>query len=141
LLSILSGGQHLTAVYICLDHNKSVLHLVNAAHLPVLFMPKKGEPQWLSVDGDVLGAFNDAHFSCQSFPLSGGERFFAFSDGLLESFEGQARSREQGMRELSNFAIKTRALEIQEAATEITRLMFEHGRRKEDDVVLLGVDV
>ncbi len=37
-LSILSDGQHLTAAYACLDQAKSMLHLVNAGHLPVLIL-------------------------------------------------------------------------------------------------------
>lgn len=141
LLSIFSGGQHLTAAYVCLDRPNAILHLVNAAHLPVLYVAAKGSTKWLKSDGDILGVFDNAHFSCQSIKITEGDRFFVYSDGLLESFEGKSRSREEGMLELSAFAVKTKSLEIQDASNEIARLMFGRGFKKEDDIVLLGVDI
>ncbi len=141
LLSIFADGQHLTAAYVCLDRDNSTLYMVNAAHPPVLLLPRQGEPKWLEADGDILGVFDTALFNCRSIKISKGERFFIFSDGLLESFEGQTRTREQGLVELLQFATNTRDMNIQEAIEEIVRLMFDGGRSKEDDVVLMGVDI
>jgi len=141
LLSIFTDGQHLTAAYVCLDRSKSMLSLVNAAHLPVLLLPRQGEARWLKPDGDILGIFDTAHFNCREIEISGDERFFIFSDGLLESFEGESRNREQGMAELLEYAMSTRNLAIQEATEEIVKLMFGGDREVEDDVVLLGVDI
>ncbi|NQU63972.1 MAG: SpoIIE family protein phosphatase [SAR324 cluster bacterium] len=141
LLSLFTDGQHLTAAYISLDRPNSKLTLVNAAHPPILFLPKQGEPRWLEADGDVLGAFDTALFNCQSIEISEGERFYIYSDGLLETFEGTTRTREQGMAELLQYAVNTRDLEIQNATAEIVKLMFGGRRCMEDDVVLLGVDV
>jgi len=141
LLSIFSDGQHLTAAYVSLDRHKSKLYLVNAAHLPVLFMSKQGDLSWLEADGDILGAFDTALFNSRSIEVSEGERFYIFSDGLLESFDGQTRTRDQGMAELLRYAENTKNRDIQEATEEIVRLMFEGGRSMEDDVVLMGVDI
>ncbi len=141
LLSILSDGQHLTAAYTCLDRTNSLLYLVNAGHLPVLFLPEQGDPRWLEADGDIVGTFDTALFHCQSIEISEGDRFFSYSDGLLESFEGKVRTREQGLDELLNYATRTRKLDIQEATKEIVRLMFTGERNMEDDIVLLGVDI
>jgi len=141
LMSIFSDGQHLTAAYVCVDQTKSLLYLVNAAHLPVLFFPQESEPIWLEADGDVLGVFESAQFNCQKIQISGGERFFIYSDGLLESFEGNKRTREQGMVELLEFAKDSRKLEIQKAVDKISEQMFLDGREMEDDVILLGVEI
>ena len=141
LLSIFADGQHLTAAYASVDRGNSILYLVNAAHLPVLLLPRQGEPKWLEADGDVLGVFDTALFNRQEIKFSEGERLYIFSDGLLESFEDKIRTREQGLDELLRFAINTRDLNIQEATAEIVRLMFDGGRRMEDDVVLMGVDI
>ncbi len=141
LLTIFADGQHLTGAYVSLDRHKSELYLVNAAHPPVLFIPKEGEPSWLEAEGDVLGVFDTAQFNNRSISVSEGERFYIYSDGLLESFDGQTRTREQGMADLYQCAMKTKGLPIQEAATEIVRLMFGDDRSMEDDVVLLGVDI
>ena len=141
LLSILADGQHLTAAYACLDRSNSILHLVNAAHLPVLLLRRQGEPIWLESNGDIIGVFDTARYNCRDIEIFGGERFFIYSDGLLESFEDEARTREQGMAELLECAVSTRDLAIQEATENIVRLMFDGGRRMEDDVVLLGLDV
>ena len=141
LLSILSDDQHLTAAYACLDQAHSMLQVVNAAHLPILFLPRQGEPEWIEADGDIIGVFDTALFNCRNIEISKGERFFIYSDGLLETFEGKTRTREQGMAELLACAVSTRDMEIQPATEEIVRLMFDGGRSTEDDVVLLGVDV
>jgi phosphoserine phosphatase RsbU/P len=141
LLSIFSDGQHLTGVYLCLDKKEALLHIVNAAHLPILFLEANGKYKWLEADGDVLGAFDTAHFACQSINISSGDRFFVYSDGLLESFEPNPRSREQGKKELVEFALKTRNFEIQKATEDIVQQMVTEKHVAEDDVVLLGVDI
>lgn len=141
LLSIFTDGQHLTAAYVCLNRDKSTLTLVNAAHLPVLILPGQGDPRWLEADGDILGVFDSAQFNSRSIEILGDERLYLFSDGLVETFKGGTRTREQGMAELLEFAVNTRDLNIQEATQEIPRLMFDGERLVEDDVLLLGIDV
>ena len=141
LLSIFSGGQHLTGVYLCLDKKKGLLHIVNAAHLPVLLIEAQGTLRWLEADGDVLGVFDTAHFVCQRINISKGDRFFVYSDGLLESFGPNPRSREQGKKELAEFALKTKNLDIQQATEGILQQMITEKREIEDDIVLLGVDI
>lgn len=141
LMSIFSGGQHLTAAYINLDRKTSELELVNAAHLPVLYLPVDKEPKWLETEGDILGVFDTALYTCLTVHVTKGDRLFLFTDGLLESFQGEGRSREQGMAELAQYARDTRDLDIQAATSRITNSILENNPKKEDDIVLLGIAV
>ena len=141
LTSIFTEGQHLTAVYGYLDHHTSTLHIVNAAHPATLFLPVNDEPRWIPADGDIIGVFESGTYINQSLPITGGERLFFYTDGLLENFTQPCRTREQGMEELLTFALETREMEIQQATDEIVKRMFAGGRPMEDDILLLGVDV
>ena len=141
LFSIFSEGQHLTAVYACLDRDHSKLNIVNAAHLPVLYLPGEKDPQWIETNSDVIGTFDNAMYTCREIVVETGDRFYLYSDGLLESFGNSPRTREQGMAELEQAALETRDLPIMEATEEIVSKMFSEEREAEDDVLLLGVDI
>lgn len=141
LLSIFSPGQHMTAAYVTIDRKTSTLSYVNAGHLPVLYLSEKGDMQWLEGEGDILGAFSSAVYQLYTVKVEKGSRVFIFSDGLLESFDGRARSREEGMKELAEFAIKTQSFDLRDAIQKISKLMFEGNRKIEDDIVLLGIDI
>jgi len=141
LLTIFAEGQHLTAVFAVLNRNTNLLQLVNAAHLPMLYLPAGKEPEWLDTPGDILGVFESALFTSRTIQVAQGDRFFLFTDGLLESFRERTRNRETGKAELFAYAVKTRTTPVQQAVTDIFRQMFADNRKREDDVVLLGVDI
>lgn len=141
LLSVFTGDQHLTAAYIHFDQNNFLLYLVNAAHSPVLVLENDGKVRWLVADSDLIGVSETAHFTCQCLPVSGGERFFIFSTGLLTSINDSVNDNKQGMSDLANFAIKTRKMTIQSATKEIVKLMFAGEKAVEDDLILLGIDI
>ncbi|MEA2084791.1 MAG: fused response regulator/phosphatase [Thermodesulfobacteriota bacterium] len=141
LFSIFREGQHLTAVYACLDKHHLKLNIVNAAHLPVLYLPRKKNPQWIMADSDVIGVFENAMYTFREMTVETGDRFYFYSDGLLESFGNSPRTREKGMVELKQAALETREQPIMEATEEIVRKMFSKDKDAEDDVLLLGVDI
>jgi len=140
LTSLFKEGQHLTAVYTTLNRTHNVLAVVNAGHLPILFMPQQGEPYWIEPNSDILGAFNNAILKSEVIRVGAGDRIFIFSDGLIESFEEPVRTRSQGMNEFLRVAQQSRQLSVTKSTAELTRY-FISPKHLEDDVVLLGVDV
>ncbi len=141
LNSIFKDGQHLTAVYATLNRTHNVLAVVNAGHLPLLFMPHTGKPYWVKSNSDILGSFVDAFFESSIIPVDQGDRFFMFSDGLIESFQEPTRTRSQGMEEMLQVAQKTKQLSISEAIEKIIKTFSPVGHKFDDDVLLLGVDI
>jgi sigma-B regulation protein RsbU (phosphoserine phosphatase) len=141
LTSIFQEGQHLTAVYAALNRVHNVLAVVNAGHLPLLFMPQQGEPYWVEANSDILGIFVDAFFETRTISVSAGDRFYLFSDGLVESFIEPQRTRTQGMDKFRQAAILSRQLNITEATAAIIKAFSPAGHTFDDDVLLLGVDI
>ncbi len=139
--SLMKNGEHLTGVYARLDREGSELTVVNAGHLPVLHVCRDGEIRSLAAEGDILGVFEDVLFEPLSVPVRPGERFFLFTDGLLEVFGDDPRSREEGIDSLMACCAETRDLPIGKAVDEIVALICPDRGRMQDDVLLLGVEV
>ena len=141
LISLFSGGQHLTAVYATLDRKKMSFSMVNAAHPPAIYLPKDGEAVRLEPNSDVIGVFAEAQFEKIDITVSAGDRIILFTDGLIESFSDRVCSRAEGLARLEQACIMTRDMPCQEAIDGIVEFMFADNRTPEDDVLLLGIDI
>jgi sigma-B regulation protein RsbU (phosphoserine phosphatase) len=139
--SLMKNGEHLTGVYARLDRRVSELTVVNAGHPPLLYLTTGGEIRPLAAEGDILGVFDDVLFEPLCVNVSGGDRFFLFTDGLLEVFGEDSRSREEGIDALMACCVETRDLPIEKAVDEIVSLICPDRGRLQDDVLLLGVEV
>jgi len=139
--SLMKNGEHLTGVYARLDRRVPELIVVNAGHLPVLFLSRDGVIQPLAAEGDILGVFEDVIFEPLSVKVQPGDRFFLFTDGLLEVFGEDPRSREEGLDALMACCVDTRDLPIDKAVDEIVSLICPDRKRLQDDVLLLGTEV
>lgn len=139
--SLMKNGEHLTGVYAQLDRRVSKLTVVNAGHPPVLVLSAGGEIRPLAAEGDILGVFEDVLFEPLCVSVSGGDRFFLFTDGLLEVFGEDPRSREEGIDALMACCVETRDMPIEKAVNEIVSLICPDRGRLQDDVLLLGVEV
>jgi phosphoserine phosphatase RsbU/P len=141
LASVLSDGSHLTACYVHLDRTTSRLSVVSAGHPPAVYVSAAGDVDLLEATGDVLGVFGTAVFEPLQREVSPGDRFFLYTDGLVERTGEQKRNRRQGMEELMQAGVRTLALPIDLAVSEIIGCMISRAHAQEDDVVLLGVEV
>jgi phosphoserine phosphatase RsbU/P len=139
--SLMKNGEHLTGVYARLDRRIPELTVVNAGHLPVLYLNRHGAIQPLAAEGDILGVFEDVLFEPLSVKVQSGDRFFLFTDGLLEVFGDDPRSREEGLDALMACCVETRDLPIGRAVDEIMSLICPDRKRLQDDVLLLGTEV
>jgi serine phosphatase RsbU (regulator of sigma subunit) len=74
-----------TAAYLFVDMENSILKYAGAAHPPLLlWQAKLGRATELSENGLMLGPFADATYASISFPLEQGDRIVLFTDGLIE---------------------------------------------------------
>ncbi|HET6488306.1 MAG TPA: SpoIIE family protein phosphatase [Syntrophales bacterium] len=139
--SLMKNGEHLTGVYARLDRRVPELTVVNAGHLPVLYLNRDGAIRPLAAEGDILGVFEDVIFEPLCVKVRSGDRFFLFTDGLLEVFGEDPRSREEGLDALMACCVDTRDLPIDKAVDEIVSLICPDRKRLQDDVLLLGAEV
>ncbi|MGD9732868.1 MAG: PP2C family protein-serine/threonine phosphatase [Desulfamplus sp.] len=123
LVEILPEGKYLTSCYVLLNRETLKLTVINAGHPPVVHVPVSGEPALLSADGDVLGMFKDAQFGITRVDVSRGDRFFIYSDGLVESAEKNITWVNGAERFLSDFT-KVSSLPVEDAPITLIHNLF-----------------
>ncbi|RLB79760.1 MAG: fused response regulator/phosphatase [Deltaproteobacteria bacterium] len=140
LAEILPEGIYLTACYAKLNRKKKLLSIVNAGHPPAVYLPKEGEARLTEVDGDILGIFNEVYYGQQDIKVTTGDRFFLYSDGLIER-PALKKVWFECLPDLLEACSHLKDVPIQEAAEQLTRLMIGQNCKPEDDIVVLGVEV
>lgn len=143
LHTIMRNGNHITASYVQLNRAAGQLQVVNAGHPPMLFVPKEGDCRYLEAVGDVLGVFKTVCFDTVEQSVSEGDRFFIYSDGLVESFSHAKKSRAEGLETLARAVMDNNDTDrsIAETVDRIYHAVLPADAILEDDVVLLGVEV
>lgn len=141
LHTMMHNGNHMTASYACLNRRAGQLEVVSAGHPPVLYVTADGDMTFLESTGDVLGAFDSVCFTPVKRTVSQGDRFFIYSDGLIESFQQEGKTREQGLEQLSEAVLRNQAHPINEAVDHVFQDVLSGEGMMEDDCVLLGVEV
>lgn len=140
LVEILPDGIYLTACYANLNRNKNLLSIVNAGHPPVVYQPKGGESRSVDVAGDVLGIFNEVCYAHENIEVDTGDRFFLYTDGLVER-PADRRLWATCLPELLAACDKLKDVPVHESASKLLKELTNGGRVPEDDIVVLGVEV
>lgn len=141
LSTVMSEGNHITASYARLNRSIGELEIITAGHPPLIFQPQEGPIEILESQGDVLGVFESVCFEPMERSVRPGDRFFMYSDGLIERFYRIQIKRQEGLEQLSQAIEKTRDYPIQEAVNRIYQEILPAEYVLEDDIVLLGVEV
>jgi len=80
--------QHnfVTAVYVYVDLEKNIINYAGAGHPPLLLWRKStGSSSQLLENGLVMGQFEEATYDSLQVPIQPGDRFFLYTDGILET--------------------------------------------------------
>lgn len=140
LVEILPDDKYLTAVYAHLNRKTLKLTLVNAGHPPVVHVPADGPAKLIRMDGDILGIFRNAMFSAQTLSVKTGDRFYLYTDGLVESSLNRSVWFQAAERMLDTCEA-VRRLPIERAVRRIRDILLPPELHPEDDIVCLGVDI
>jgi sigma-B regulation protein RsbU (phosphoserine phosphatase) len=140
LADVLPTGKYLTACYARLNRKAKQLTIVSCGHPPAVFVPKGGEPRLIEMEGDILGMFTDVVFGKEQLKVKKGDRFYLYSDGLVESPD-QKIVWSEGLEIMLQTCDNARDVNIQDAPSKIMGEIFEDTSNLDDDVVLLAIEV
>jgi phosphoserine phosphatase RsbU/P len=141
MCTVLADDQFLTACFAQLNRLRSKLTLISAGHLPVIYVDPHGGVEIIASTGDVMGVFPTVSFDVYEKPVSKGDRFYLYSDGLVEIFGEKTRSWKEGIGVLAEACRITRDRPLAEAVSEIVKTLYPEKDPPRDDLVLMGVEV
>ncbi|MCK5535349.1 SpoIIE family protein phosphatase [bacterium] len=79
------SGLYFTSIYAILDLKEKYITLSFAGHPPVLFITKNMEIKEIKMNGFMAGIFENAEFKNTSIPIQSGEKYFFYTDGIIEA--------------------------------------------------------
>jgi sigma-B regulation protein RsbU (phosphoserine phosphatase) len=136
---MLGEEQYLTACYARLNRPTRRLTVVGAGHPPLILVSRAGMPQTIEMESDPLGMFGTATLHRRDLRVSAGDRFFLYSDGLIESSPGGGRR--EGLERLVEACIRHRAAPLAESAASIVHDICPEESAVQDDLLLLAAEV
>lgn len=140
LVETLPAGKYLTACYAKLNRKSKQIRIVSCGHPPVCYVPVDGEPRTLDMDGDVIGIFKNVLFGEVVLKVSPGDRFYMYTDGLIEDPEEKIVWSE-GAAKMLEACVSVSDLPILEAPKKISDILAPDTSLLEDDIVVVGIEV
>jgi sigma-B regulation protein RsbU (phosphoserine phosphatase) len=134
---MLGDEQYLTACYVRLNQQTRRLSVISAGHPPLILVSPGGVPQTIELDSDPLGIFSGAILQRTDIKMSRGDRFFMYSDGMIESSPGGGRR--EGLQRLVDLCVRNRELPLEESVNATVAQIAGSGA--EDDLLLLAAEV
>jgi phosphoserine phosphatase RsbU/P len=133
------GEHYLTACYVRLNRHSRRLTVVSAGHPPLILVSADGNVRTLEMDSDPLGVFSNAVLKRKDVRVAPGDRFFLYTDGLIEGAPGAPRR--EGMAQLMSACVRHHGVPLSESAACIGEALRPAGAVVEDDLLLLAVEV
>lgn len=140
LVEIMPDGKYLTGCYVHLNRTTKKMTIINAGHPPVACIREGEKPFLIKSDGDILGMFADAQFGVQKIDVKEGDKFFIYSDGLVESAEEKI-TWATGADTLLPIFEKIADIPYGKAPDAMIDSLFDTDTMPEDDIVVLCVEV
>ena len=136
--SLLSEAQFATVIYARLNRKTKLLTLVSAGHPPAVIQRVDGEVSALWLEGDVVGAFENAEFGLLETAVRPGDRVFLFSDALIEN--GAEINWEAGIEKVLRLCEKLREKDLGGEVHGLAGLAAAEGGPT-DDLAIMGIEV
>jgi sigma-B regulation protein RsbU (phosphoserine phosphatase) len=140
LRDTLHDGRYLTALYARLDSSRRDLTVVNAGHSPLIVL-SGGEARLAKTESDPLGVFGSVVFQKQEMRVGPGDRFYLYTDGLVEDPRLPGAGRAIGIERLRQASERHSELGLDEAVRAMVKELKPDMAAISDDLLLLGVEV
>lgn len=141
LASVFRRGKYLTASYVVLNGGRSILTFLNAGHPPPIYVGGDGQMKVLQAQGDIIGVFEKIFIKAVQMPVLEGDRIYLYTDGLIESFGKNKMKRDEGIEKLMDACHRSREFDLENSLSAILEELCVGGLSRQDDVVLLGIEV
>ena len=141
ILNDTRGQKYLTMFLGLLDQRHSVLHYVNAGHVPPAVIRTDGAIEYLREGGMVVGLFPGQAYERGYTRLKPGDIFVACTDGITEAMDVQ--SNEYGVQQLTAAVHRERQAPAERMVKAILADVdrFSKGGPHDDDRVILILKV
>jgi sigma-B regulation protein RsbU (phosphoserine phosphatase) len=135
---MLGEGQYLTACYAQLNRNAGRLSVINAGHPPLILASASGKTLTVELDSEPLGVFSSTVLRRKDLQMTRGDRFFLYTDGLIESSPGGERI--SGLARLVDACQRHLGAPVLDSPSLIAHTLWPDGDAVQDDLLLLAVD-
>jgi len=139
--STLKRGQYLTACYARYYQQKRLLSILDAGHPAPIHVSAAGAASVFAVESDPLGVFGSVVLQKHEIALEQGDRFYLFTDGLIEDPGQEGGGRRGGLERLREACQREHGLPLAEAVEAISNAVRPPGEPVHDDLLLLAVEV
>jgi phosphoserine phosphatase RsbU/P len=136
---MLGEEQYLTACYAHLNRRTKRLAVVSAGHPPLIIVRASGQAQTVEMDSDPLGMFSALVLQRKDLRVSAGDRFFLYTDGLVESSPGEGRR--EGLERLIASCVLHQSSALKEAVSRIASDVQSGLADLNDDLLLMAIEV
>ncbi|HUA82405.1 MAG TPA: fused response regulator/phosphatase [Bryobacteraceae bacterium] len=135
---MLGAEQYLTACYARLNRPSKRLTVISAGHPPMVLLSHSGVAKTVELNSDPLGMFGTAILQRTDLSVTHGDRFFIYTDGLIESSPGGGRR--DGLKRLMDACVRFQTEPIGSAPARIAAAVRD-GAELQDDILLLAAEV
>jgi len=139
LRATLTDAHYVTACYARLSRSRRNLSVVSAGHPPPILTSQDGESKLAKIESDPLGVFGSVVLHKLEIEVMPGDRFYLYTDGLVEDWEQPAGGRSGGIERLRAACGRRHDLSLTDAIQAIVAEV--RPKTVEDDLLLLGVEV
>ncbi len=139
--STLNDGQYLTACYARYYAAERHLAFISAGHPAPIHVSADGRAHTFAVESDPLGAYQSVVLEKQEIDLAPGDRFYLYTDGLIEDPGLPAGGRVEGLQLLAAACERRHCLPAAVAAKRIVDDLRPPLTPASDDLLLLAVEV
>jgi sigma-B regulation protein RsbU (phosphoserine phosphatase) len=136
---MMEDEQYLTACYARLNRRTRQLSIVSAGHPPAILLRASGEVETVEMDSEPLGVFHSVVLQRKDLRVAPGDRFFLYTDGMIESVAGGGRR--AGLERLIDAVVCHRGAPLDRVAATVAADLRPSAYEAQDDLLLLAAEV
>jgi serine phosphatase RsbU (regulator of sigma subunit) len=139
--SMIQTGDYVTAFYAIFDTSQGKIVYSGAGHPKPLFQHRKNDVELLSSEGFFIGMFESADYADSVVPFDEGDRFLAYTDGIIEAYSEEKNEQFGEKRLLGSFnRYKSKPLDqmLQLIIQDVKKFM--HKSSFYDDFAMVAVE-
>lgn len=136
------SGMFVTLQYLIYEPKERAIKYSNAGHNPLVWIKNNGEAILLTQDvGSPIGIIPDSEFKTDGFPVSPGDIFIMYTDGISEARD--INQKEFGENRILEIAKAERGLSAQELAEKLIAevVKFSKNMPQHDDMTIIALKI